>query len=56
MNRPRFAHWIKYHWLIIRWLPFGKRLWRWADNQMDQYYEARDGVVEVAIGKAEGKT
>jgi len=43
MNRPpRAAHWIKYHWHIVLWLPWGGRLWTWADQQMDRYYDQRD--------------
>lgn len=44
-KKPRLWHWIKYHWHIVRWLPFGKRLWNYADAKMDDFYERRDAAM-----------
>lgn len=44
MKRPFFWHWIKYHWYLVRWLPFGGKLWSYADDQMDIWYDRRDKV------------
>lgn len=41
MKRPKLAHWCKYHWNILRWFPFGGIAWRWANDRMDEFYEAR---------------
>ena len=27
--------WIKWHWHIVRYLPFGGRLWDWAVRSLD---------------------
>jgi len=44
VKRPPLAHWIKYHYRLVRWLPWGGRLWTWADECMERYYSERDNA------------
>ena len=41
--RPKFAYWVKWHWRIVRWLPWGARLWYWADNQIEEWHQSQRG-------------
>lgn len=41
MKKPVLCFWIKYHWHIVRWIPCGGRLWRWASNVVDRWAEWR---------------
>lgn len=37
-RRPAIAFWLKTHWPLLRWLPFGARIWDWADNRIDRWH------------------
>lgn len=41
-ERPMFWLWIKYHWSLIRWLPWGGRLWKLANDRVDQWHERHE--------------
>jgi len=38
MTRPRLAYWLKTHWWIARLLPWGSRVWNWADDRIDEWH------------------
>ena len=40
-RRPRLAMWIKWHWSLVRWLPFGGKLWNWADGRVEAWHSER---------------
>lgn len=42
MSKPRLAHWLKYHYCVLRWVPFGGRIWRWADERMERWHRSQD--------------
>lgn len=37
-----FAYWCKRNYQIIRWLPWGGRLWCWADDRVEAWSERHD--------------
>ena len=43
MKRPRIAMWLKWHWNVLRWIPWlGGVIWYWADNRVEKWHAAKD--------------
>ncbi len=39
--RPRLALWLKWHYRVLRWLPWlGGLVWGWADAWVDRWHAA----------------
>lgn len=39
MKRPPIVYWIKKHWYIVYWLPWGGTLWNWADDKVKAWHK-----------------